>query len=292
MSKTSSFGTTKRESHDSSAFYSQFGDAVFEDKITEPQPPNPDAINKIFCGNSTAMPELADDSVGLCVTSPPYFCLKEYEQELTFDQYQEMLRLVWTEVYRVLEPGGRAVINIVGIGRKPYVPLHHIVTQQMLDLGFLMRGEIIWQKSKGMSGNCAWGTFRSPQNPTLRDIHETLLVFSKGRMSRAWKGTSTISTEEFMDSSLSTWYIEAEHASRVNHPAPFPVELPRRLINFYSYVEDLILDPFMGSGTTAVAAVKLGRCYVGYDAVPEYVELAERRVAAVLAETPWEGDIQ
>ena len=95
-----------------------------------------------------------------------------------------------------------------------------------------------------------------------------------------------------MDSSLSTWYIEAEHASRVNHPAPFPVELPRRLINFYSYVEDLILDPFMGSGTTAVAAVKLGRCYVGYDAVPEYVELAERRVAAVLAETPWEGDIQ
>ncbi len=144
-----------------------------------------------------------------------------------------------------------------------------------------MRGEIIWQKAAGANGSCAWGSFNSASNPTLRDLHEYVLVFSKGDFRRAYKGKSTISTEAFMRDTLSVWNIRPESAKKIGHPAPFPVELPFRLIDLYTYEGDLVLDPFLGSGTTCVAAKMLHRDYVGYDTIRRYCDLARNRLAEI-----------
>jgi site-specific DNA-methyltransferase (adenine-specific) len=120
----------------------------------------------------------------------------------------------------------------------------------------------------------------SAANPTFRDVHEYCLAFSKGRMDRVRKGTNTIDRDEFMAATLSVWEIPTESAKRVGHPAPFPVALPRRFIELFTYENDLVLDPFMGSGSTALAAVETGRHYVGYDLDPTYIALAESRIAA------------
>ncbi|MDP1804807.1 MAG: site-specific DNA-methyltransferase, partial [Acidimicrobiales bacterium] len=185
---------------------------------------------------------------------------------------------VFCEVHRVLEPGGRAVVNVANLGRKPYLPLSHDVTGIMGDLGFHMRGEVIWQKARGMASSCAFGTFASARNPVLRDVHEYVLIFSKGRMDRVRRGESTITKEEFLAATLSVWEIPAESARRIGHPAPFPVALPRRLLELYTFAGDVVLDPFCGSGATAVAAVETGRRFVGYDTNAAYVALARRRV--------------
>jgi hypothetical protein len=118
------------------------------------------------------------------VTSPPYNVGKEYDENLTLNEYREFLKRVWIEVKRVLVPGGRVCINNANLGRKPYIPLHAFIVEDMLDLGFLMRGEIIWNKASSGSPSTAWGSWLSAKNPTLRDIHEYILVFSKGMFSR------------------------------------------------------------------------------------------------------------
>jgi site-specific DNA-methyltransferase (adenine-specific) len=224
------------------------------------------------------MGELPDDCVALMVTSPPYHVGKEYDSDLGFDEYLELLRAVFKETYRVLEPGGRAVVNVANLGRRPYVSLADHVRDIMEDLKFFSRGEVIWVKAKGASGSCAWGSWLSASNPTFRDLHEYCLCFSKERWDRARKGVSTITREEFLAATLSVWEIPPESARRVSHPAPFPVALPRRFIELYTYLDDLVLDPFLGSGSTAVAATEAGRRYVGYDISEEYVNTARNRV--------------
>jgi site-specific DNA-methyltransferase (adenine-specific) len=124
------------------------------------------------------------------------------------------------------------------------------------------------------------GSWRSPANPTFRDLDEYLLCFSKGRFDRVITGDVTIGRDEFMSSTLSVWEFPPESATRIGHPAPFPVELPRRFIELYTYRDELALDPFMGSGTTAIAAVQTGRCWVGYEIQPSYAELARKRITA------------
>jgi len=220
------------------------------------------------------------------VTSPPYNVGKEYDEDFTLDQYLEFLKRVWREVHRVLVPGGRACVNVANLGRKPYIPLHAYIIRDMLDLGFLMRGEIIWDKGASAAASTAWGSWKSPGNPTLRDVHEYILVFSKGAFSRPnpEKRASTISKEEFLEYTKSVWTFGAESARKVGHPAPFPVELPYRLIQLYTYAGEVVLDPFMGSGSTAVAALKAGRNYVGYEVDPEYVRLANKRITKFLRE--------
>ena len=156
-------------------------------------------------------------------------------------------------------------------------------------LGFLLRGEIVWQKSHAAGGSCAWGTYQRPGNPVLRDVSERIVVASKGRFDRAVPAEDreraglpregTMTMDEFVDATTDVWDLPAESATRVGHPAPFPVELPRRLIELYTYRGDLVLDPFMGSGSTAVAAVRTGRHYAGFDTDPAYVDLTGRRVA-------------
>jgi site-specific DNA-methyltransferase (adenine-specific) len=241
--------------------------------------------------------QVGDRSVALMVTSPPYFAGKEYETDLaaghvpsSYVEYLEMLYEVFAVALRKLEPGGRMAINVANLGRKPYRSLSaDVISILQDDLGMLMRGEVIWQKAKGAGGSCAWGSFRSPQNPVLRDVTERVIIASKGRFDRAVSRSrrdaeglpheSTIETTEFLEATLDVWEIPSESARKVGHPAPFPVALPQRLIELYTYRGDLVLDPFMGSGTTAVAAVRSGRHFVGFDTEEEYVDLARARVA-------------
>jgi site-specific DNA-methyltransferase (adenine-specific) len=235
--------------------------------------------NIIFNKSAEKMDDLIDNCVSLTVTSPPYNVGKLSDNNLSDEDYWKLMRRCFKEVYRVTESGGRLVLNVANLGRKPYIPFSNMFTDLMLDLGFLMRGEIIWQKSKGANANFAWGSWLSASNPVIRDIHEYCLVFSKEGMSKGSKGKSTIEKDEFMESTLSIWNINPARAKKIGHPAPFPVELAERFINLYSYEKDLILDPFIGSGTTALAASKLKRSYIGYEVNAEYCKLAEKRLA-------------
>ncbi|MDI6840378.1 MAG: site-specific DNA-methyltransferase [bacterium] len=151
--------------------------------------------------------------------------------------------------------------------------------EDMLDLGFLMRSELIWSKASSGSPSTAWGSWLSAKNPTLRDIHEYILVFSKGMFTRENMGRkSTISKAEFLEFTKSVWTFAAEPATKIGHPAPFPLELPYRLIQLYTFEGEIVLDPFIGSGQTAIAAIRTSRHYIGYEINEEYVKLAERRI--------------
>lgn len=294
---TSNFGAGARENHDATAFYQRFRAPEISDDSYVP-PPKP-VDDPFICGDSCHMDEIEDGTVALVVTSPPYFAGKTYEEELeregvpgSYLEYLEMLTSVFRECVRKLEPGGRIAVNVANLGRKPYRSLSADVIRILEhDLGLLLRGEIIWQKGEGANGSCAWGSFRSASNPVLRDITERVIVASKGRFDRArtvkqrtaeglpHESSATQTTEDFMGDTLDVWNIPPESARRVGHPAPFPVELPDRIIRLYTFADDLILDPFMGSGSSLVAAAQLGRRYIGYDLDPTFVAIARHRVA-------------
>ncbi|MFP3868694.1 MAG: DNA-methyltransferase [Desulfobacteraceae bacterium] len=281
--QTSAFGSPGRIGHNSSRFYASklYEGLPQEQRLEYFENPLPElCLNKIFCKTSELMEKLPDVSIHLMVTSPPYNVGKEYDEDLTLDGYRQFLKRVWQEVARVLVPGGRACINVANLGRKPYVPLHAYIAEDMQDLGLLMRGEIIWNKAASASPSTAWGSWRSAANPTLRDVHEYILVFSKGNFSRKnpLKRESTITKDDFLEFTKSIWTFPAEPARKVGHPAPFPVELPYRLIQLYTFKGEVVLDPFMGSGQTAIAALKAGRSYVGYELEEQYVRLAARRI--------------
>ncbi len=266
--QTSSFGSPGRINHDSTAFYtSKLYEGLPMEKRAEyiEVPIQSQFLDKIFCKTSENMEELPDNSVHLMITSSPYNVGKEYDENLTLQEYRILLKQVWKKVYRVLVLGGRACINIANLGRKPYIPLHAFIVEDMLDLGFLMRGKIIWNKASSSSPSTAWGSWLSAANPTLRDVHEYILVFSKGMFSRknASRRRNTISREEFLEFTKSVWTFPAEPAHAVGHPAPFPVELPYRLIQLYTFEGEVTLGPFIGSGQAAIAAIKADRHYVG-----------------------------
>lgn len=280
--KTSDFGVSRREGHDSSKFYSRKlygeskGDAAFESaENAVPQR----CIDCVLCKSSERLEELPDSCIHLAVTSPPYNVGKTYDQDLTLAEYRQLLKAVFAEVYRVLVPGGRTCVNVANLGRKPYIPLHSYVIADMADIGFLMRGELIWNKGSSAGASTAWGSWLSASNPSLRDTHEYILVFSKGSFSRAARDRqSTISKEEFLAYTKSVWEFPAESATRVGHPAPFPPELPYRCIQLYTFQGDFVLDPFCGVGSTCVAALRAGRHFVGYDTSQEYVDAALKRI--------------
>jgi site-specific DNA-methyltransferase (adenine-specific) len=297
--RTRAFGAGNRESHDASEFYARFRAPSVSDEETV----NPCTVaDSLLVGDARDMAAVPDACIALVVTSPPYFAGKEYEQALgeghvpaSYVEFLEMLRDVFAECVRVLEPGGRIAVNVANLGRKPYRSLSGDVTRILQDdLGLLLRGEIVWQKARGASGSIAVGSYLSASNPVLRDVSERVVVASKGRFDRAVprkererRGLpfeNTISKEEFFEATLDVWELRPESARRVGHPAPFPIELPERFVRLYTYRDDVVLDPFMGSGSTAVAAARNGRHYVGYDTDPDYVALAEQRVAAARAE--------
>ena len=292
---TSAFGSGRRESHDSTGFYQRFPlPAISSDDEIAP----PALVDRLFVGDARLMSadQVADRSVALVVTSPPYFTGKEYEEQVAsgevpfaYGLYLEMLREVFSVCMAKLEPGGKLAVNVANLGRRPYRSLAaDLISILQDDLGLLLRGEVVWRKAKGQSGSCAWGSYRSPANPVLRDLTERIIVASKGRFDRAVSRSdrekrglphlATITAEEFMLATLDLWEIPSASATRVGHPAPFPVDLPRRLIELYTYAGDLVLDPFIGSGTTALAAQQTGRHYVGFDIESAYIELAARRL--------------
>jgi len=302
---TSEFGVGGRESHDASGFYGRFHPPTLSDDATVlvPQP----VAEPFVHGDARDMSAVADGSVALVVTSPPYFAGKQYELELERDgvpssylEYLQLLRDVFADCVRTLEPGGRIAVNVANLGRRPYRSLSADVIGILGDdLGLLLRGEVIWQKAEGASGSCAWGSFRQATNPVLRDISERIVIASKGRFDRAVNARrraasglphrSTMMADDFMALTLDVWSIPPESARRVGHPAPFPVELPEQLIRLYTFENDLVLDPFMGSGSALVAAARLGRRYVGYDLDADYVALARARVAEVVSSPRLDG---
>lgn len=281
--KTSPFGSPGRAGHDSSAFYAgKLYDSQLQGQVVDyiENPIPADFLDKIFCHSAETMTELPDHSVHLMVTSPPYNVGKEYDEDLSLDDYLAFLQRVWKETWRVLVPGGRMCINVANLGRKPYIPLHAFITEQAIQVGFLMRGEIIWNKAASASPSTAWGSWKSPSNPILRDVHEYILVFCKQAFKRnnPSKRLSTITRDEFLEYNKSVWNFPAESARKVGHPAPFPVELPRRLIQLYTFENEIVLDPFMGSGQTAIAAHTTKRHFIGYEIDANYVELANQRI--------------
>lgn len=290
--KTRKFGSGNRERHDSSEFYQLFDDVTIhkKDSITIP-----DVFNIIYNKSSETMSEVAENSIGLIVTSPPYYVGKEYELGVesrhvpsSYDEYLDKLKVVLGECYRVLEPGGRACINVANLGRKPYVSLSTDVTSILKNQGFLLRGEIIWVKAKGAGGSCAWGSYMSATNPVLRDVTERVIVVSKNRFDRALTKKAreklglpykdSITKEDFLECTLDTWFIAPESARKIGHPAPYPIELARKLIELYSFENDIVLDPYFGSGTTGVAALQTKRRFIGYETEKEYVKIAEKRI--------------
>ena len=281
--KTSAFGTTGRINHDSSEFYK--GKLYIDQELPEPEtwienPIPPENIDKLYCASSEQMSEIPDSSIHLMVTSPPYNAKKEYDDDLSLDEYRELLRNVFAETHKKLVTGGRACINIANLGRKPYIPLHSHIIEDMLDIGYYMRGEIIWDKAASAGSSTAWGSWLSAANPVLRDVHEYILVFSKDTFSRQRNDKeNTISKDNFLEWTKSVWTFPSESAKRIGHPAPFPEELPHRLIQLYTFKGDVVLDPFCGSGTTCLSAVKSDRHYVGYDIETEYIELANERIS-------------
>lgn len=284
--RTSRFGVSKRENHDSTAFYA--GRIYEGPKIDEKLPEienmiPPEILDKVLCQDSKKMENLPDSSIHLMVTSPPYNVGKEYDSNLNLKGYFDLLKGVLSETYRVLVNGGRVCVNIANVGRKPYIPYHKFIIDTMLEIGFLMRGEIIWQKGAGAGSSCAWGSWKSASSPTLRDVHEYILVFSKAKFSRSSLGKeNTISRDEFLEFTKSIWNFQPESARQVGHPAPFPVELPYRCIQLYTFKGEVVLDPFAGVATTAIAALKTGRHFVCFDNNPEYVEKAKRRIKEYL----------
>ena len=306
--ETSSFGVGRREGHDSRRFYERFTSPKLSDDETINRPSELVAelgVGRLYHGSIDRLQVLPENSVALVVTSPPYFVGKDYELAVngengsgnripeTYFEFLDMLRRVFQECQRVLEPGGRIAINVANLGRKPYRSLSADITSILQDdLGLLLRGEVIWEKGSAASGSCAWGSFALASNPVLRDMTERVIIASKGRFSRTrtskarraaglpWE--STLANDDFVEITRDVWKIDAESARRVGHPAPFPIELPRRLIDLFTYKDDIVVDPFAGSGTTILASARAGRIGVGFDTEIDYINLANQRLEVEL----------
>lgn len=295
-SATATSGTTTRSGHDGTAFYRHLPAPVYD---RESVPVRPVRWNALVAGDATDLSGIDDNTVALVVTSPPYHCGRDYEIDdagapeggdgaAGWGQYLEFLAASIAEIHRILEPGGRVVWNVANLGRRPYRPLAADSWTLFENAGFLPSAEIVWRKGAGASGSAAFGSWLSPAAPAVRDVTERILVASKGRFDRTptrkvrardgWPAEPSITRDEFLAATLDVWDMAPERASRVGHPAPFPLPLPRRAIELFTYVGDLVVDPFVGSGTTAVAAAESGRRFVGVDRDRSYLNLAADRL--------------
>jgi len=236
-------------------------------------------MNKFIHGDSRCvLQDVDDETIHLIITSPPYNVGKEYELDSTLETWRALLQDVFKECYRVLIPGGRICVNIANTWRKPYLPLHRYVMEILENSGFsMMRGEIIWDKGASVGTSTAWGSWKRASNPVLRDVHEYILIYSKGKWGRE-PGKSTITRDEFLECTKSIWRISTASSKETGHPASFPLELPSRLIKLYSYEGDVVLDPFAGTGNTCIAAKQLERYFIGIELLEKYVEKARERI--------------
>ena len=239
----------------------------------------PDSLDRIFCHSAETMTELPDCSVHLMVTSPPYNVGKEYDEDLSLEDYLAFLQRVWKETWRVLVPGGRMCINVANLGRKPYIPLHAFIsrTGHRAGLPDARRDHLEQGRQRLPLHSLGLLEIRQQPHPAgCARVHPGLLQETFKRQNPA-KRLSTITRDEFLEYNKSVWNA-AESARKIGHPAPFPVELPRRLIQLYTFENEIVLDPFMGSGQTAIAALKSSRHYIGYEIEENYVALANQRI--------------
>lgn len=238
-------------------------------------------LDRIITGDVLdILAQIQSNTVHLAITSPPYNVGKNYDNhndKMNYQEYLDWLEKVWRETKRVLVPGGRFALNIAPTGIKNFVPIHHDFANQLRKLGMKFRTEIIWYKQT-MLKRTAWGSFKSPANPHIVPSWEYVLIFSKekDRLDGDYKDAD-ITKEEFMKFSDGFWQIWPE-TQRKGHPAPFPEELIYRLVKFYSYGGNLVLDMFGGTGTVAVVAYKAKRHFIHIDISEEYNRVAQTRL--------------
>ncbi len=253
-------------------------------QFTQPTIQKEFKLDRIITGDVLdVMSQIPNNSVHLAITSPPYNVGKNYDNHndhMVYQEYLDWLEKVWRETKRVLVPGGRFALNIAPTGIKDFIPLHHDFTNQMRKIGMKFRTEIIWYKQT-MLKRTAWGSFKSPANPHIVPSWEYVLIFSKeqDRLDGNPKDAD-ITKEEFMNFSDGFWRISPE-TQRHGHPAPFPEELIYRLIKFYSYRNNTVLDMFGGTGTVTVVACKTKRHFVHIDISDEYNKVAQARLDKV-----------
>jgi len=251
-----------------------------EDHASSTQSPY---LNKIICADvMNGLAALPASSVHVAITSPPYNLDKDYEHhddDLDYEKYLDWMREVWAATLRVLVSGGRLCINI-GENKRQNItyPTFSAFINQCVDLGMLYRGTIIWNKNSAAK-HCAWGSWKSCSNPHIVPRHEYIIIFSKDQWKlEGDKELCDITDKEFMDFTRSVWGMSPERKKRIGHPAPFPEELPRRLIRYYSYRRNIVLDMFAGSGTVGVVASQLERNFILIDSSPAYCEIAKKRI--------------
>jgi len=252
--------------------------------------------HKIINGDSRQMSELSDKSVHLIITSPPYWQLKDYGTDNqigfndSYENYINNLNLVWAECFRVLHDGCRLCINIgdqfarsVYYGRYKVIPIHSEIIRFCETAGFDFMGQIIWQKQTTMNtsgGGAVMGSFPHPRNGIVKLDFEYILLFKKQgnapKPTREQKENSVMTNEEWNTYFNGHWYFNG--AKQDKHLAMFPEELPARLIKMFSFPNETVLDPFMGSGTTALVAKKLNRNSVGYEINPEFIPIIKEKI--------------
>lgn len=230
---------------------------------------------QLYHGDARALTALAAETVALVVTSPPYYNARAYSQWPTYEAYLMDMAAAWRECYRVLCAGGRIAVNVPdGYGRPGsggYRLISDDTAAALQQAGFTLRGKVIWYKGNAVArGSTAWGSWQSAANPSLRDCHEVILIAHKGQPGRA--GPRTIPANVFLDATVSVWEIPPARSRW--HPAPYPAEIPRRLIQLYSFPDDTVLDPFAGTGTTVWAAAALERHGIGVELSADYLNHA------------------
>jgi DNA modification methylase len=251
---------------------------------------------KVIIGDSRKMFELKDGSVQLIVTSPPYWSIKNYDVKnqigygQSLHEYLKDLYRVWKESYRVLEPGRRLAINIgdqfarsIIYGRYKIIPLHAEVIAQCEDIGFDYMGSIIWQKKTTMNttgGANVMGSYPYPPNGMVEIDYEHILIFKKPgkskRIPKELKEKSRLTKEEWKEYFYGHWYFGG--VRQIDHQAMFSDELPRRLIKMFTFVGETVLDPFLGSGTTAKVALELNRNAIGYEINKRFLEVIRKKL--------------
>ena len=237
--------------------------------------------------NIITLNRMDDNFLDLTVTSPPYNVNlgKNKYNKTSYDlyidnkdhkEYIEWLKNTFQLVYQKTKSGGRCAINI-GDGKNGSVPTHSDIIQMMINIKWIPMGIILWDKNN-VSNRTAWGSFKSPSSPSFPTPFEYILIFAKESKKLQWNGKTDLTKEEFINWAFSKWSFNGENLKKVGHPAAFPIELPLRIIKMLSWVNSIVYDPYIGSGTTAIACVKTNRYFIGSEISKEYVKLSYERI--------------
>lgn len=234
------------------------------------------------------MKDIPDKSIDCIITSPPYnfdMDYKEYDDNKKWNDYFKWLKCVWKECYRILKDDGRLIVNIQPLF-SDYIPSHHIISNDIMKIGFKWKAEIIWEKNNYNCKYCSWGSWKSPSSPYMKYTWEFIEVYcKKDYKHKGKKEDIDITPEEFKKLVLSKWSFAPErNMKKYGHPAMFPEELPYRCLKLFTYKNDIVLDPFMGTGTVGVVAKKLHRNFIGIELDEKYFKIAKERIEKISLE--------